>query len=438
MKTCFGLVWRRGCLGLVLGLLVAVGVPGRAADGASADALASKFKLLPAPSVSGPVLREGDRLAICGDSITEQRMYSRVIETYVTVCVPELQVSVRQYGWGGETAPGFLRRMTNDCLIFQPTVATTCYGMNDHGYRAYEPAIGEKYREASRAIIRAFKGAGARVVHGSPGCVGSKVEWSQSNTDAMNQSLCALRNLGIQLAGEEGVGFADMFWPMMKAGETGRERYGADYRIAGKDGVHPDWAGHVVMAYAFLKALGLNGEIGRVTVDLAQEQVAASSGHEVHGFSQGTLTLTSHRYPFCATGDLNRDNSIRSAMTLVPFNAELNRFQLVVKGAARKEYRVVWGNTARVYKAEDLARGINLAEDFVENPFSEAFRRVDEAVAAKQAYETRQVKTLFHGEESLVDFDAIIDLTELVRARYVSRIAGAFKPVTHALRIQPE
>ena len=42
--------------------------------------------------------------------------------------------------------PGFLARMTNDCLRFKPTVATACYGMNDHGYRAYAPEIGQRYR----------------------------------------------------------------------------------------------------------------------------------------------------------------------------------------------------------------------------------------------------------------------------------------------------
>jgi hypothetical protein len=33
----------------------------------------------------GPLLfQQGDRLAICGDSITEQKMYSRLMETYLT------------------------------------------------------------------------------------------------------------------------------------------------------------------------------------------------------------------------------------------------------------------------------------------------------------------------------------------------------------------
>jgi hypothetical protein len=93
------------------------------------DAYFAKFEPKKAPAPAGLLLQPGDRLAIIGDSITEQKMYSRIIETYLTVCVPDLKISTRQFGWSGETAEGFLHRMTNDCLRFQPTVATLCYGM---------------------------------------------------------------------------------------------------------------------------------------------------------------------------------------------------------------------------------------------------------------------------------------------------------------------
>ena len=92
----------------------------------SPDAAAfAKFKPLKAPTPAGLLLRENDRLAIIGDSITEQKMYSRIMETYLTACLPELKVTVRQYGWGGETAEGFKNRMANDALRFSPTIATT-------------------------------------------------------------------------------------------------------------------------------------------------------------------------------------------------------------------------------------------------------------------------------------------------------------------------
>jgi hypothetical protein len=84
-----------------------------------------KFQPVKAPATTGLFLKKGDRLAICGDSITEQKMYSRLMEDYLTMCVPQLQVTARQYGWSGEQVPGFLGRMTNDCLRFKPTIAAT-------------------------------------------------------------------------------------------------------------------------------------------------------------------------------------------------------------------------------------------------------------------------------------------------------------------------
>src|ERR1700758_5201026 len=136
------------------------------------DLVREAFHPDPAPVPSGLVLKKGDRLAICGDSITEQRKYSRIMEDYLTMCVPELEITVRQYGWSGERAPGFLGRMTNDCLRFKPTVATTCYGMNDHEYRPYEERIGNTYRQKQVAIAESFNANGVRLVLGSAGCVG--------------------------------------------------------------------------------------------------------------------------------------------------------------------------------------------------------------------------------------------------------------------------
>lgn len=434
-------LFRRPFPTLALGwLLLAPGLDAQLASKPD-DPYFAKFEPKAAPAPRGLLLEPGDRLAICGDSITEQKMYSRIIETYLTACVPDLKVTVRQYGWSGETAEGFLRRMTNDCLRFKPTIATTCYGMNDHRYQPYDDAVARWYLENQTAIVRAFKSAGARVVIGSPGCVGKMPGWvkeAKGTVEDLNLNLCAFRNHGLDLAAQEGVHFADVFWPMYVAGFEGRKRYGDDYAIAGKDGVHPDWAGQLVMAYAFLKALGLDGEIGSVTVDFASGQATASEGHAVRGMAGGEVTLESRRYPFCATGDSAKDNSIRSGMTLVPFNAELNRFRLVVKNAPGATCKVTWGPTSRSYSAAQLEAGVNLAEDFVENPFTGPFRKIEEAVAVKQAYETRQIKALFHGEEGRMNRELTASFTEQIRQPLAEAVAGALVPVTHRLKIEAE
>lgn len=405
------------------------------------DPYFEKFAPVKAPAPDGLLLQPGDRLAIIGDSITEQKMYSRIIETYLTVCMPQLKVAARQFGWSGETAEGFLHRMTNDCLRFQPTIATLCYGMNDHRYRPFDEKNAQWYSNNYAAVASSLKDSGARVVIGSPGSIGKVPPWAANNNATMEEmdlNLCQFRNIDIGIAAQEKINFADVFWPMFTAGFAAHQKYGADYALSGKDGVHPDWAGHLLMAYAFLKAMGLDGDLGTFTVDLGASKASVTDGHTLDSFTNNTLTITSSRYPFCATGATNSDNSIRSGMTLVPFNTELNRLMLVVKGGTAQNYVVTWGNETRDYSAVQLAAGVNLAEDFAVNPFSAAFAKVDAAVTEKQNYETRQIKELFHGPEGKADADATAALTEKARQPLADAIATVFVPVTHTIRIEPK
>jgi hypothetical protein len=259
------------------------------------------------------------------------------------------------------------------------------------------------------------------------------------------------------------VRFADVFWPMLVGGDEAQKRYGTNYAIAGKDGVHPGWAGSFVMAYAFLKSLGLDGDIGTYTVDLKSGKATASNGHEVLSSKDGEIRLRSTRYPFCATGETNSDNSIRSAMTLIPFNQELNRLVLVANNASAPKYKVTWGMESRSYSAEQLKKGVNLAADFAVNPFSEAFNKLDKAVAFKQSYETKQIKQIFHelgagkfksadqikdpeikelfalaGPDGKFDFDVLERETEKKRQPLVDAITAARVPVEHVISLQPE
>jgi hypothetical protein len=332
--------------------------------------------------------------------------------------------------------------MENDVLRFHPTVATTCYGMNDHRYRAYEPWIGELYRLHLDAVVRWLQRSGARVVVGSAGTVGKVPSWVREagpTVEALNENLGELRNLAAGIARARRVNFADVFRPMYEADLAARGRYGTNYAVPGKDGVHPGWAGQLIMAHAFLDGLGLNGEIGRITVHLGRASARATAGHEIVGLRDGRVTVRSAKYPFCLPpAEAGDDNAPRSALQWVPFQQRFNRLTLVVRGARASRYRVTWGSESRSYPSTQLARGVNLAADFVTNPFSEAFQRVDEAVAAKQAFETRQIKGEFHGAAGRQDMEGTVRRTEAEREPLVAAIRTAFRPVEHTLAIVPE
>ena len=100
------------------------------------------------------------RVAVIGDSITEQKIYSKYIETYLLACTGRSDIKVFQFGWSGERAGGFAARLENDLAVFNPNVATTCYGMNDGSYKPYEPAIGAEYEKNMRAVIAGLQKVG--------------------------------------------------------------------------------------------------------------------------------------------------------------------------------------------------------------------------------------------------------------------------------------
>lgn len=57
------------------------------------------------PGTQAFFFRDGDRPALLlGDSITEQRMYSTLIEAYVLTRFPRWNVSFRNVGWSGDTS----------------------------------------------------------------------------------------------------------------------------------------------------------------------------------------------------------------------------------------------------------------------------------------------------------------------------------------------
>ena len=384
------------------------------------------------------VVRPGEQIALCGDSITEQRQYSRIIETYLRACEPGLKVDFRQFGWSGETWTGFLARLDQDVLRFKPTLALTVYGMNDHGYVAINPAIDDTYTANTQAGVQKFKKAGARVVICSPNSIGKVPSWAGKGTvPEMNAHLTRLATICKSVAAENHVGFIDNNALMFSTARRAQAKFGPGYCLEGGDGVHPDWAGHMVMAYGLLKGLGFTGDLGAIYVNLKGNGTAVGmSGHRVISVKNGMVTVVSSRFPFYVpSGDLASNHTMASAAALVPFQKDLNQFRLILKGAKKASYRVAWGTTTHIYSGTQLSKGINLPQEFPVNPLTDPFLALDHAVAAKQAFETVQIKTLFRSVSGKDELEWMSHETELMRDQLVYAIKQRQQPVTHTISI---
>lgn len=326
------------------------------------------------------------RVAIIGDSITEQKLYSKFIETYLLACTGRTDIKCFQFGWGGETALGFSNRLENDLSAFKPTVATTCYGMNDGRYVPYADAIGADYEKWMRVVLTKLKQAGVtHVVTGSPGVVDTKYFVKLGATpDQYNDSLAHLRDIDRKLAAEFRTAFADVHGEMLSAMTKAKAQLGADYDVGGRDGVHPGANGHLLMAAAFLKGLGLDGNIGEINIDMRGAS-SASEGHQATG-SNGGASVASSRWPFCF------DAESRGILPFCDFNQKLNRLTLKVRNLGAPKGKVTWGKATREFTKEQLAEGINLAAEFIETPFDRSFAYLINAVRQKQEYETAMIK----------------------------------------------
>src|SRR5262245_49795687 len=321
-----------------------------------------------------PVLKAGDRVAIVGDSITEQKLYSKYVEAYLLACsgVPDLKVF--QYGWSGERANGFADRLENDCAGFHPTVVTLCYGMNDGSYQPFNEQIGSTYESNMRRVLEGLAKIGVRsIVVGSPGAVDQNffrpgtMMGDRPSHVAYNDNLAHLRDIDKKLAAENKQPFANVHDAMYETMKKAQEALGSKYPVCGGDGFHPGPNGQLIMAYAFLKGLGVDGDIGEITVDM-KEKGGASTGHKVADAKPGSITLESTRWPFCFDGDGKSANSTRSITPFLPFNHDLNRLTLVVKNLDTPKGVVTWGSQTKEFTKEQLAAGINLAAEFDATP----------------------------------------------------------------------
>lgn len=359
--------------------------------------------LVRALTASGPGVAAADpqpevrRVAIVGDSITENGLYSRYVEAYLVACCPETKAVVFQFGWKGEKAGGFEPRMERDMLWFEPDVVLLCFGMNDGRYAALTPEVERQYAEPMQRIVSALKARGTELVIGGPGAVDTRYFRSPHGrtvtADVYNGTLGRFSAIASELAVASGGKYADLHRVMVEAMTRAKQARGMDYEVYGRDGVHPSANGHLVMAYAFLKAMGVSGDIGTIRVAMNDGDADATAGHKVLSTAGGSVELESVRYPFCFAGKPSDPTGAVGMLPFIPFNQELNRLVLKVDGLTWDRAKVTWGTASRVFSRADLEAGVNLAAEFVEgNPFSKPFAQVQSAIASKQQFETFLVK----------------------------------------------
>jgi lysophospholipase L1-like esterase len=387
------------------------------------------------------LLKTGDVVAICGDSITSNGHYPGFMEAYALMCAPNPKITFINFGRWGWRAKKFAPTIEKAVLPSKPTVVTFCYGMNScRSSRVMSAGGAAGWGGVVKGIVKQFRKAGVReFVLGSPGCVDSTfftLAQSRPPTPepikSTNKNLSMLGDAARKVATDEKVRFVDVHTPMIEVMAKAKAKYDKNFAFAGGggDGVHPRQAGHLVMAWVFLKGLGYDGDLGTVTLDIKKGSAAATAGHKVLASSASQISLESIRYPFCFYKNKGKLDwcSTQSVADMFPFNPDLNRLMLVVKGAGqgKNKFTVTWGKASKTFEAARLQKGINLAAEFMdENPFKVPFKKIMTAMG-----ERNRMRSLLRRAQHK---DNASFKKRLDRAIENMKV----KPVKHTLKVAP-
>ncbi|MFT4156033.1 SGNH/GDSL hydrolase family protein [Parafilimonas sp.] len=337
--------------------------------------LLSPAQKTPAPFVNG------DRVVFAGNSITEAGFYETYIWLYYITHFPERKITVFNGGTGGDVVRQIYLRMDSDLLAKKPTVLSVSFGMNDSRYFEYwmhkdktdsvrKDAIDTSYKwfEKMRDKVNAYPGIKKIMMASSPYDEtvknGKDPFWGKFKT---MEGIVAFQK---EAAIKNNWPYVDLFYPMTGINLKGQQTDTA-FTITGPDRIHPGNAGHLVMAYLFLKAQGLASKpIADVLIDAGNRKVVHADNATISVVNKITKGI-SFKYlakslPFpidsMARVFLNPQKQYE-ALNVIPFIKEFDEELLTVKSLdANKNYNLKMdGAVIKTFTGAELNNGVNLA-----------------------------------------------------------------------------
>ena len=206
---------------------------------------------LPARAEGGIMVKEGQKVAFMGDSITAQGW--EVQGGYVQLVAAGLKtlgvnIVPIPAGVGGNTSKNMLSRLDHDVLSQKPDWLTLSCGVNDVWHGADGVAL-DPFEKNITSIVDQAQAAGIKVVILTATVIGEDL------SNEANKKLIPYNDFLRKLARERNLPIADENQAFQDAIKATPQAPGTQL-LTHDDGVHPDSNGHVVMARTLLAAFG--------------------------------------------------------------------------------------------------------------------------------------------------------------------------------------
>lgn len=345
-------------------------------------AASARAQQAPAP------FQDGQKIVFTGDSITHGGWYPYYVQLFYATRFPERKVTILNAGINGDTATGCLRRLDEDILAVKPNQVYMMFGMNDVGRGNYKTATPDEktqaareaslaaYRKALTENVQRIKAAGAQPVLITPSPHDQYSESADKTHLAVtgNDGLARCAQIVRDLAAAEQCPMVDLHGPI-----TSLMLKNPEWALAGKDRVHPDPKGHMVMAYFVLQAQKIAGAVAKAAVDYAAKQALPSENCRVDGVEAGADLL---KFNYRANSlPFPMSDEFKAAAEIVPWEA-LNQEILQVKNLPAGEYRLrVGGAEVGRFSADQFAAGVNIAG--LQTPQQQKAQKLREAITKR-------------------------------------------------------
>jgi lysophospholipase L1-like esterase len=326
-----------------------------------------------AQHVFSPIFKNGETVCFVGNSITQNGGYQHYIYLYHATRFPDHKVAFYNCGVGGDVAAHILRRIQDDVFIHNPDHLVLMVGMNDINRTLYaeklrgDTAVArrklsalETYRKDTEELVRQFTKRKSGVTLIKPSIYDQTAVLETENMYGANDALGLLGKHIDYLGRKYGAGIVD-FWTLMNEINLREQKKDPKFTIVGKDRIHPESRGHLVMAYQFLKTKKAPAYVSKIVVRAQGRQNEDESINcKITDLIRKPDLISFH----CLEGSLPfpvPDNA-REAIVLVPFQKELNNETLQVSGLATGMYDVLIDSIhVDTWSATDLGTGVNIA-----------------------------------------------------------------------------
>ncbi len=314
-------------------------------------------------------LHDGDRVVFYGDSITDQRLYTTFVETYVVTRFPTMKVSFVHSGWGGDRVTGggggpIDLRLKRDIFAYKPTVVTVMLGMNDASYQPFKQSIFDVYAEGYRHLVQSLRSnlPGVRLTLIVPSPF-DDITRPPTFDGGYNQVLIRYGEFVRSLAQKEGATVADLNTPVVAALKKAND---LDHSLAPhliSDRVHPGPGGQLLMAEALLKAWNATPLVSAVEIDAASGKATRQENTRLDDLKTGeTITWTQTDAALPMPINL-KDPVIALAVRSSDVEQALNQQTLRVTGLPHQNYKLrIDGKDVAELREAQLRDGVNLAE----------------------------------------------------------------------------